>query len=112
MTNQELIDIPAKILSQLGGYEFIIMTGSKNIAYYGMALTMSLSKNKSKASHLKIEYDYNSDLYIVSFLKITLKKGIEILNKIDGVYSDMLIRIFEEETGLDTRIPAIYRKQN
>lgn len=95
--------IAANILSQLGGGKFLAMTGSNNIRFDSEALYMNLRKNQSKASFLKIEYDYDDDLYLVSFMAIQ-KFELVSIKTVDGVYHDMLPGLFTSVTGFDTHL--------
>ena len=62
--------IPATILEQLGGREFMAMTGIKDFfTITGNELCMKLGRNQSKANQLRIEYDYGKDLYIMRFIR-------------------------------------------
>lgn len=108
MTAQELKQLPTTILSQLGGNQFVMMTGVKNIQFSGTDLTMKLPKCETKATHLTIHYEYEADLYSMIFKKFSMKDGVKVLEKIDGVYFDMLRSIFEQETGLRTSLEQVF----
>lgn len=102
-------EIANEILNQLGGNQFIAMTGSKNFGFYEgtPALSMHLTKNKLKAKYLTITLN-SMDTYDVEFS--TVNKSLEktILNKTEGVYCDQLRGLFERLTGLRTSLTAIY----
>ena len=101
------------ILEQLGGAQFIVMTGSKNFVGDDNSLTMRLARNKSKANMLKITLTPMDD-YTVEFYRYTsahftrnynwIDEKRVTVKKLDGVYFDQLQRIFEDVTGLYTRI--------
>ncbi len=111
-----------EIISQIGGNKFLAMTGSK-ILHYGyddkgyVYIMMKLTRNKSKANRLKIQYN-SMDLYDMEFIRIkkVLNKeysaiGIKIYDDVsetvktyNDVYGDMLQDIFTEVTGLYTRL--------
>lgn len=107
--------VHTEILNQLGGNNFLAMTGSKNLVYSQKEnnfLSMQLKKNKIGAMYLKIVLEAN-DTYTMIFS--TSKKvmnsslGIKvdthvILKTIEGVYCDMLQSLFTENTGLDTSL--------
>lgn len=101
------------ILDQLGGSKFIVMTGSKNFIGDDHSLTMTLTRNKSRANRLKITLTGMDD-YIMEFQKITqghftknynwIDGKQETIKKASGVYCDQLQEIFTEVTGLYTRL--------
>jgi hypothetical protein len=114
--------IATEILKQLGGNKFIAMTGSKNFLSGADKkgnpyLSMKLTKNLLKASHMRVTLT-PLDVYTIEFLKVkkTLveeyaKIGIKIydeelvtLKTIDNVYCDMLQNIFTENTELYTHL--------
>ena len=78
-------EISQTILKQLGGNKFIAMTGAKNLGYSDNSLSFKIGKNKSKATHVEIEYDRGKDLYNMIFFNIRgtdvkeLKKCLEFL---------------------------------
>lgn len=102
------------ILEQLGGNRFIAMTGAKNFLADGNTLRMTLPKNRSKANRLYITLDA-MDTYTMYFFKFTAgrlnKKTFawtpdkqEDIEKISGVYADMLQDIFTSVTGMYTHL--------
>lgn len=102
------------ILEQLGGNKFIVMTGAKNLLSDGNTLRMTLPKNCSKANRLYITLDA-TDTYTMYFFKFTAgrlnKKTFswtsdkqEDVEKISGVYADMLQDIFTSVTGMYTHL--------
>ena len=95
------------ILQQIGGSRFLTMTGSRDLINLGNGLRMSLSRNKTSANRLEIIYDEGADLYNVRFYRQSMNhKTFEVttkdIEKIDGVYCDMLEEIFTDVTGLYT----------
>lgn len=99
------INIAETILEQLGGNQFIAMTGSKNFFSIGNGLRMKLSRNKAKAQFLKIELT-DTDLYSMTFFSAKTTDCdiiLTIKEKIEGVYADQMFRIFEQVTGLLTK---------
>lgn len=99
--------IAKTILQQIGGHRFAAMTGSHNFINLGNGLRMSLSRNKTSANRLEIIYDEGADLYNVRFYRQSMNhKTFEVttkdIEKIDGVYCDMLEEIFTNVTGLYT----------
>jgi len=95
------INIATTILNQLGGTNRLsIMTGAKNFVATANGATFKIGKNAKKVTHVTIILDA-SDTYTVNFQRVT-KRGLEVkdLNTVDGVYADMLVDIFESNTGL------------
>ncbi len=112
------------IWDQIGGNRFKAMTGSKP-KYYGhddngyVYLMIELTKNKSKAKYLKIQYN-SMDLYDMTFTRInkTLNKEesipeigykvydheTEVIEHIVDVYAEDLQKIFTSVTGLYTSL--------
>jgi hypothetical protein len=99
-------NIAETILNQIGGNQFIAMTGSSHFASTGNGLRMKLSRNKSGANYLFIELN-GRDLYNMKFSSIRSKNW-EIVSKtkfdIQDVYADQMFRIFEQITGLYTKL--------
>ena len=108
MIATENMRVANKILSQLGGHRFTVITRSKQYAAGENYLRMNLAKNKSGANRLKIELNW-MDTYDMTFYRQTIKRKTfeaKITEKaqFSGVYFDMLVGIFEETTGLYTRL--------
>jgi hypothetical protein len=110
--------IAETIINQLGGNKFIAMTGSKDFLWDDekLTLTFSLSRmaqEKSRDNRIRIQYDYNRDLYNISLCKYltpTLKRIMEkrdlwkVLKSVDGVFFDQLQEFFCEWTDLDIHL--------
>ena len=97
------------ILEQMGGGEFVAMTGSKNFIDLGNGLRMNLTRNKTSANRLEITLDRETDTYTMKFSRQTFsKKTFEVSKKDialhEGVYCDMLEEMFASTTGLYTRL--------
>lgn len=119
INENEKSQVAEQILQQLGGREFLLMTGSKELVYDAKSLRMHLTKNCSGANILKITLR-DDDLYDVVFT-FYRRGGHQIRNnkvykrpeicrevkKYEGVYDTMLRPIFTEVTGLETRMPRI-----
>ncbi len=114
--------IAEEILRQLGGREFITMTGSKNFIADGNTLRMCLAKNMSGANRLFITYHHHPDTYDMRFFYYRapyirrvpeLGKIVEVpevqreVEAFKDVYCDMLRAIFEQVTGFETHMPKI-----
>jgi len=103
--------LPAEIiLQQLGGRQFIAMTGSKNFTHSnnGRTLTMHLTPNLAKARYLQITLDEEYDSYTMTFSAVKKNELVEVA-KYDGVYCDMLQDIFTKVTGLYTSFGTMGR---
>lgn len=96
--------VAIEILKQLGGNKFLVMTGAKNLTCdnnsMGFMLSSRITKNKS--SFVKITLNV-MDTYDIEFKSIRNFEVKEI-SKIEGVYNDQLVAIFEKETGLATSL--------
>lgn len=90
-----------KILSQLGGNQFILMTDSKCFVDCGNGLSMKLDRNISNANSLKITLTA-SDTYDMRFSKITNKGEERLITEYKGVCTDRLTDHFTAHTGLYT----------
>jgi hypothetical protein len=107
------MSVPSIILEQLGGQQFIAMTGCKNFVGDKNKLRMTIPKNMSKANRLEITLI--NDLYNMRFYKYTAprlnkttfqytdEKIVEVKDY-EGVYADMLQVLFTEVTGMYTRL--------
>jgi hypothetical protein len=99
-------NVAQTILDQIGGNQFITMTGSSSFVNTGNGLRMKLSRNKSGANYLNIELN-GRDLYNMTFSSIRTQNW-EIVSKtkfdIQDIYADQMFRIFEQVTGLYTKL--------
>ena len=106
MTTNKNIEIAQTILNQLGGRRFVAMTGAKNFvadsenAKLSFKLPARFAKNG--INHVSIRLT-PMDVYTVKFSKIWASKVTEISNHND-IYCDMLVELFESETGLYTHL--------
>ena len=110
--------IAKQILSYLGGNKFVACTGCKDFMTNAEqdSLTMTIPRNGSKANRLEVKYDWGTDTFTMRFYRhsngrFSQKKWLEgkeawtppkdtELKTYDGVYCDMLRRIFENYTGM------------
>lgn len=114
--------VAKEILAQLGGKQFLMMTGCRDLVGDENSLRMRLAKNKSRANFLQITLG-GDDLYEMRFFyyregryKVLHKEGkvVEIpekeeeVKRFEGVYCDMLYSLFTEVTGLETRMPEVF----
>lgn len=102
------------ILNQLGGNQFLTMTGCKNLLGLENGLQMRIPKNGSKANFLKITLEAD-DTYKMEFRKRIaghlniktydwIEDKDEEINVFDGVYCDMLQDLFTEVTKMYTKL--------
>ena len=88
------------ILEQMGGHGFAAMTGSKHFIDLGNGLQMSLARNKTSATRLRVILDEATDTYTMCFYRQSVTKNLDIkvkeIAKYEGVY-------FTQVTGLYTR---------
>ena len=89
------------ILQQLGGRQFIAMTGAR---LFNDGNNKLIAKIKGSKTYNHIEIEHNSlDLYNIRFCKIgTARTNFEMKkdDRIENIYSDMMKGIIEEKTGL------------
>lgn len=100
MTNTKTSAVVAEtILQQLGGGQFLAMTGAKNLVYDERSLTMKLGRNPGRVNWLRITLDA-SDTYTLEFLA----RDASVMVERSGVYFDSLRAHIETHTGLLTRL--------
>lgn len=85
------------ILQQLGGRQFIAMTGAQNLAYGENCFHCKIRGSK-KVSHLKITLN-SMDTYDIEYVKIWGTK-MTVVEESNGIYNDMLKQDIENVTGL------------
>lgn len=99
------------ILQQLGGGKFIAMTGAKNFVLYPDGLRFDLPARFAAKGINKVHITLTpADLYTVEFMRWNAR-ALE-LQKIateNDIYADMLPETFRSHTGLETRMPTVYR---
>ena len=120
MNTQSTATVHKIILEQLGGRQFLMMTGSKNLLYSEKEnnfLSMHLTRNKIGAQYLKITLT-PMDVYKMEFSKtvkkyetlpmskkkICVDEKLVIIKTIEPVYDDQLQSVFTEVTGLYTHL--------
>jgi hypothetical protein len=100
MTNQE---IAKTIISQLGGNRFVAMTGAKNIMVDGEGVSFWIPLSNG-INRVNVTLDCN-DTYRVTFSKWNARKLCNVIvYTVANVYCDQLAPIFENQTGLFTRL--------
>jgi uncharacterized protein YfaS (alpha-2-macroglobulin family) len=106
--------IANEILRQLGGNKFTVMTGSKNYLADKNSLRMKLTKNISRATHLKITLN-GKDLYDLEFTRVIPDRlnhktytwtpgSTEEVKVFNDIYCDQLQNIFTSITGMYTHL--------
>jgi hypothetical protein len=100
------MQVAQTILSQLGGGKFKVMTGAKDFYSIkeGRGLQFKLPSNfaKNKANTVRIILNSN-DLYDVEFGRVW-GLNYKVKSTHNDVYCDMLVELFENETGLYTHL--------
>ena len=94
--------VAREILNRLGGHKFMVMTGAKNLVSDDNALMFRIPKAKDSINYVKITLT-NMDLYDVEYGRIRGDKY-TIVNTEKGLYNDMLVKNFEKNTGLYTKL--------
>lgn len=104
---KEKMQVANIMLSQLGGFMFIKMTGSKLEKIYErdykIVIRLKVGRNGHRINRLEMSYNETQDLYELSFIRNA--KGVDkVVKEYTEVYSDMLSYLFENVTGLRTSI--------
>ncbi len=101
------VTVATEILNQLGGRRFIMMTGAKNILGDKDSLIFTLPRGttRNKANTVVIKLDA-MDTYTVTFYKASANAAVQckVMGQFEGIYNDMLVKLFETETGLYTSL--------
>jgi uncharacterized membrane protein (Fun14 family) len=96
------MSVAQTILAQLGGNQFIVMTGAKNFVGGERDLSFKIGKNCKKVSHVKITLN-GMDLYNVQYLNIRGVKVTVVAEEFD-LYNNQLQQSFTTNTGMDTHL--------
>jgi len=97
------MSVAKTILEQLGGNQFCMMTGAKNLVDCGDALAMRIGRNSSNSNYLKITLNM-MDLYDMEFCKLTRMGEKKSVKEYNNVYNDMMTDIFTKHTGMYTSL--------
>jgi len=100
-------EIAKTILQQLGGNKFIAMTGAKNLGHTNKGLQMKIGRNSKGITHVIINLKA-SDTYEMEFIKLRGASR-KVVKKVNGVYNDMLGKIFTKYTGMRTSLWLIWK---
>ena len=96
------MSIAKTILQQLGGGQFVAMTGAKNFGTTGNDLSFKIGRNSKSITHVSIELN-GFDLYDVKYFRIRGAKR-TLVHEDNNVYCDMVAAGFETATGLYTHL--------
>lgn len=99
------MSVAQEILNQLGGNKFIVMTGAKNLVDCGNGLAVKFPRVKTEAgqvNYMKVKLN-GMDLYDVEYGYIR-GANYKVQTESNGLYNDMLVKDFENTTGLYTRL--------
>jgi hypothetical protein len=93
--------IAATILEQLGGRQFMAMSGTKPLYFEKNKAMFRLTRNKSKAMFMEITLN-SMDTYDMLFFALTRDHERTVKAEFSNIYNDQLQDIFTEVTGLYT----------
>ena len=96
-------DVANEIYRQLGGNRFRVMTGAKNMVSTENGIRMRIGRNNTNANFMEIVLN-KSDLYDITFAKVTKMGEMKSMKGYDNVYNDMLVSLFESHTGMYTSL--------
>ena len=97
------MSVAKTILEQLGGNQFCMMTGAKNLVDCGDALAMRIGRNSSNSNYLKITLN-SMDLYDMEFCKLTKMGEKKSVTEYKNVYNDLMRGTFTAHTGMYTSL--------
>ncbi len=103
------MDIAKTIIEQIGNHAFF-MVGAKNLVAHEDGLSFKIMRNSKRVTHIDIRLA-DDDTYTVEFVNFNVRRAEQrkIVSRFEGVYADMLIELFEAQTGLVWRMPKIRR---
>lgn len=104
--------IAETILSQMGGHKLLaLMINAKKFLFEKKNLTFRFFRSeKNKANYVDIQL-MPSDTYKLDFWSIHGSKC-KIVETIEDVYADDLMKIFSDSTGHTLAVPRIFRNPN
>lgn len=103
------MEVANTILAQLGGGQFVAMTGSKIFVGSDRALTFKLPARFAKDGITAVRVTLEpSDTYTMEFMKVRGSK-VTTIAKVEDVYADMLREVFTAKTGLETSLGTMGR---
>ena len=99
------------ILEQLGGRQFILMTGASHLGTTGNNLFFKLPGRpgfvRDSINHVDILLT-PADTYTITFSRVRGMK-IKTVKQHEDIYAEDLRQIFRDTTGLETRMPQFRR---
>lgn len=98
---RESRQIANTILEQMGGIHMGVMTDAHNIVILDSGVRFDHMAGKGGISRTLVNYDRRKDHYDIEFWNMKTKEKV---SGATGIYCDMLVDIFEEETGLATSL--------
>jgi hypothetical protein len=112
MTSIHSAQVAQTIISQLGGQQFRMMVGARNLVHSLGAddeisdLTFKIMRNGKRVTHVRIALKAN-DTYRVSFLKWDSRNmQFTTVSSSEDVYADNLREVFRTGTELETSLAA------
>lgn len=95
-------DVARTILDQLGGRQFIVMTGARDLSSGARSLQFRIGRNAHAITHVRVTLD-PSDTYTVEFYR---GRGVKVrlATSHADVYAEDLRDLFTRETGLYTSL--------
>ena len=97
------LKVAETILEQLGGNQFRMMTGAKNLAGDENSLSMRIGRNSSNSNYLKITLN-SMDLYDMEFCKLTKMGEKKSVTEYNNVFNDLMKGTFTAHTGMYTSL--------
>jgi hypothetical protein len=91
-----------EIIDQLGGRQFVRMTGAKDFFIGPKGMVFKIGRNSKSVNYIRINLN-SMDTYDVEFLSVRNYKE-KVKSKAKGVYADTLRDTFEQNTGLRTSL--------
>jgi formate-dependent phosphoribosylglycinamide formyltransferase (GAR transformylase) len=92
--------IATTIAQQLGGNKFIAMTGA---SFMADGNTLIVKFKGSRIANIMYVTLNSMDLYDVKICKYR-GLNVKVIKEVEGAYNDMLCPIFEQTTGLRTKL--------
>jgi hypothetical protein len=87
------------VFNQLGGNKFCAMTGARDLCGDESMITFRIGRNPKGVAKVQIELD-PSDTYTLR----TWTAKWDLLGEAHDVYCDQIVEVFEEMTGLRTKL--------
>lgn len=101
-TKQESKEIAQTIINQLGGKEFVVLTGSNGFIIHESGVSFRVGANPKKISHCTITLN-SGDLYNLIFYSTQYSENGQSLKnetELTDIFCEDLKDVFESKTGL------------